>query len=104
LNKIEARCNAAMPGPWRAVPRSSDGHVGYFLGAEIEPLEQPVRGQFAYMPDAEFIAAARTDVPRLVAEIRRLRAALAAPALALDGEALAAAVEDDCGALLDGAL
>lgn len=83
LNAIEARAAAATPGPWwvyddgrsagvvngdgstyhrpyRAMICGGDAHEGYFDG-----------------PDADFIAHARTDVPALVAEVRRLTQLLA---------------------------
>jgi len=82
IESIEARANAATPGPWVrigdsigadvkkctcGVPRSVYGHES---GCGIDgPL---ITG--AAIPDAEFIAAAREDVPALVAEVERLRA------------------------------
>lgn len=72
LDAIEARANAATPGPWRVwyssttiaaieaadrwIVEGSDGHAIYIASA-----------------DAAFIGAARTDVPALVAEVRRLQ-------------------------------
>lgn len=67
LKAIEARTEAATPGPWEQD-----------LGSVKSP--HAVRGVLpAYVcgiasdQDATFIAAARTDVPDLVAEVRRLR-------------------------------
>ena len=64
LAAIKARCAAATPGPWR-LSRSEEiicGDDMYLIdGGGIAPS------------DAEFIAAARTDVPALVAEVVRLR-------------------------------
>ena len=74
LQAIKARCDAATPGPWNAVPRATEGYVDGFLGAEIEGPPDAQRGQFARMEDAEFIAHAREDIPALVAEIEQLRA------------------------------
>ena len=69
LDAIEARVNAATDGPWEAYP---DGLVW----TKVPRIGDPVSG--SVLPeDAEFIAAARTDVPALVAEVRRLRAVLA---------------------------
>ena len=74
LAAIEARMPAVYDGPWYVQP-ADDGRwlVGY-------PTDNPKAGLIATVPDygehlAEFIAAARTDVPALVAEVRRLRAA-----------------------------
>ncbi|HSN19768.1 MAG TPA: hypothetical protein VLS49_03775 [Usitatibacter sp.] len=86
LDAIEARANAATPGPWRierdeldesfsdeeqeqAFPRSIGpiatwDHV--LLGVKGEEVRQ-------IEADAAFVAAAREDVPALVAEVRRLR-------------------------------
>jgi hypothetical protein len=65
LNEIEARANLASDGPW---------------------AQHPIHRKAVHMPgegwipdtnaDAEFIAHARTDVPRLVARVRELEAAL----------------------------
>ena len=65
LDAIEARAHAATPGPWR--PAGPDGDAVAQMGSarRIRSLE-----------DAAFIAAARTDVPALLAEVRRLRASL----------------------------
>ncbi len=100
LSEIERRASVASPGPWR--PQSHrDSPPG-----RIEPLTQPVvrgpaplggsrriagvgcgnnaswrRGRPTPQreqeeADAAFIAAAREDVPALLAEVRRLRAEL----------------------------
>lgn len=58
LAEIEARANAATPGPWK---------IGGLRRLQMGLMEQ----------DADFVTAARTDVPALVAEVRRLLAALA---------------------------
>jgi len=141
LQEIEARANAATPGPWRSggfygLGRVQDGdHAGWVLGGAFpigrcafcarapEPCSATVmhRGEYDAAPrayhahwiaaepgegwqgissdavalaitgnydydrggvcstpeDSAFIAHARTDVPDLVAEVRRLTAALA---------------------------
>lgn len=76
LDAIEARANAATPGPW-----FNDSHEIYagentdipamseWIGETCDP-RRPDHGA----ANAEFVAAARTDVPALVAEIRRLTA------------------------------
>ena len=68
---IEQRANAATPGPW-AIYRdetwmvvSIDATNGAVVAPEGDNLILSVT-------DAEFIAAARTDIPALIAEIRRL--------------------------------
>lgn len=72
LARLEALAAAATPGPWteRLDETRPDWRRVYGEGRDI-----------AYMPpwattvepDAAFIAAARTAVPKLVAEVRRLR-------------------------------
>lgn len=75
LAEIEARASAATPGPW--VCRSEDGY-DYDV---IDPSGRRVFsdgsacGEYGADidldgPDAAFIMAARTDVPRLVAALR----------------------------------
>ncbi|MEH0552538.1 hypothetical protein [Streptomyces sp. B21-101] len=79
LDDIETRANAATPGPW-----CTDSWEIY-QGTEYEPglsmwIGETCRGTTDLeqdRADAAFVAAARTDVPALLAEIRRLRAELA---------------------------
>ena len=75
---IEGRVNAATAGPWKSYVEGRD-HTsgsnfiatgeGQHRGADLELIG-------ASIADQDFIAAARTDVPRLVAEIRLLRSGL----------------------------
>jgi len=93
LDVIEARADAATAGPWwwdedEFMWRLHGVH-GTISGNDWIP-EQVLNHQIAKAPkqgtsyaeywperaDADFIAAARTDVPALVAEVRRLRMAL----------------------------
>lgn len=81
LKEIEARAKAAEAGPWdidllddrvEAVGRKATDHGGenaWVLLSDGSPYTLD-------RADAEFIAHARQDVPDLVAEVRRLRAAL----------------------------
>lgn len=81
LDAIEARCNAATAGPWE---------LGKGYGAVVSP-NQPVRdvhdsfesidayggllvGESFHVADSVFVAAAREDVPALVARVRELEA------------------------------
>ena len=68
LDEIEARANAATEGPWEA---DGSAHV---LTADNTPAfvarcADP-DGSDAGVPDAAFIAHARTDVPALVSVVR----------------------------------
>jgi len=74
LQAIETRCNQTQPGPWKAYIEDRDHEsgnsfimtgVGDFRGEDIEPLG-------ATDADFDFIAAAKQDIPRLIAEIREL--------------------------------
>jgi hypothetical protein len=65
LQAIEARANAATPGPWQLTGGRDE--VYDIIGDGRDVVQQVLS------PDAEFIASARTDVPALVAEVRRLR-------------------------------
>jgi hypothetical protein len=74
LREIEQRCKAASAGPWRQANAESryvqtpDDEQGIY-SIRVSPTRR--------LADATFIAHARTDTPLLLAEVRRLRAALA---------------------------
>ncbi len=83
LDAIEARAEAATPGPWTARLRDdmweiNDGSGSNFVSI-VESCWLPDdcdAGQYGGIPDvddARFIAHARTDVPALVAELRVAR-------------------------------
>jgi hypothetical protein len=65
LDAVQARADAATPGPWRL----TDGGWGEFVqdseGRELWALRHTPE-----VADAEFVAHARTDVPLLVAALR----------------------------------
>ena len=74
LNEIEARANAATPGPWEAAgwdvrtKITADDQRGYLI-TSCQPSAFPENGA----ANTEFLSHARTDVPALVAEVRRLQ-------------------------------
>lgn len=68
LDAIEARANAATPGPWEHGADKNGGVRDIYA-----PDDTHITGGALYA-DAVFLAYARTDVPLLVAEVRRLRA------------------------------
>lgn len=99
LAEIEARAKAATEGPWWvheddqrqdrdidddgywhklliANPGEIDGHLPYYI-AEIDLLSCGDDGNAVDYVNATFIAHARTDITKLLAEVRRLRAAQA---------------------------
>jgi hypothetical protein len=82
LDEVEARANAATEGPWRALTSGRRGgdHWHVTDSDQSIALIHASDGEDEDMrePDAEFIAHARTDVPALVAEVRRLRAKVVA--------------------------
>jgi hypothetical protein len=89
LDTIDAQEKAATPAPWLAYHRhvdctsADDEHN--FLGLEIHGPPEPVlRGHYAKAADANFIAAARRNVPQLVALLREACEVLALAAAAGD--------------------
>ncbi len=74
LTAIEGRANAATLGPWAT---HDQGRYDYSIcrdhgDSTCQPLFERI-GPVDNCIDGVFIAAARTDVPALVAEVRRLR-------------------------------
>jgi hypothetical protein len=89
LTAIEARASAATSGPWSvaenkyrdyavAIPEPRFAAMWIVQGVYEcdDPYDDCQGNVLRALRDAEFIAHAREDVPRLVAEVRRLRAAL----------------------------
>lgn len=78
LTEIVIRANEATPGPWHEGHIDTDtcvhiGDYGWVAAGPNRPEYDVDSDQGR--ADAEFIAHARSDVPELVAEVRRLRAA-----------------------------
>jgi hypothetical protein len=80
LAEIKARAEAATPGPWRAERSLCNPGIRDAAGTEREgwDFQGPLSlgdGECPYytQEDATFIAAARADVPALVAEVERAR-------------------------------
>jgi hypothetical protein len=82
LAAIEARAKAATSGPWVRVAIESYHNDEMAFCVKSVPTGHDIASNQTYYPDAVtpenqlFIAHARTDVPALVAEVRRLRKAL----------------------------
>lgn len=95
LDAIEARANAATPGPWG---HYSTGSYVYATRTKVCQLEDPWIANGNQRNDAAFIAHAREDVPALIAEVRRLREELAvAEGRAAQGAYLVAVIHGDGG-------
>jgi hypothetical protein len=91
LNDIEARINAATPGPWMRKTELASHIVYVDNAAPNDGTSSPLwNAEWATEADGEFTAHARTDVPALLAEVRRLRTESAAVAAFLDEQDRAA--------------
>lgn len=75
LDEIEARANAATPGPWRDQHHECSEVWGPAPDSQTHSMQiaRIGRAQFDVL-NAAFIAAARTDVPTLIARVRELEA------------------------------
>ena len=84
LDAIEARAEAATPGPWHTQvttacfdviqggDRHTDNRYISMMGVDSDP-DGDFRDYSESNADADFIAYARTDIPALVAELRAAR-------------------------------
>lgn len=77
LARIQRVCGAATPGPWTAHVEGRDFDSG---SSFIETAASDLELSGASAADYDFIASARQDLPRLLAEVRALRAALSGSA------------------------
>ncbi len=85
LDRLQAICDAATAGPWEVADCGLKGEVPEVIRREPDgdwaPIAvfEDVNGQW-WCPDYEqnrpFIAASRTAMPLLIAEVRRLRGAI----------------------------
>ncbi len=78
LDAIEGRSNAATKGPWQSYVEGRD-HLGgsnVIVTGGLDDRSPDIEIANVSNADQDFIAHSRQDVPRLVAEVRRLRAAL----------------------------
>lgn len=74
LDAIEARADAAHIGPWDVGPPGEDGEIWVESDYNVDGGCPIFGGDESMLHNLEFAAHARTDVPRLVAEVRRLQA------------------------------
>lgn len=74
IDEIKSRLEKASPGPWRVTSTSKRHQTG---GDYIPDCDDwVVVSIFERKEDAYFVAHAREDIPRLVAEVERLREGL----------------------------
>ncbi len=71
-DKIEARAEAATPGPWGEDPEG----IGYVMGGDPTDIKTNVITSDRSLDDLVFIALARTDVPKLLANRKELKAVI----------------------------
>jgi hypothetical protein len=76
IEAIDIRVNAATPGPWHSSVEGRDHESG---SSFIRTAGDDIELCGGTVADQDFIAHARQDVPRLIAEIRRLRTLLSVP-------------------------
>jgi hypothetical protein len=87
LVEIEKRVSSASPGPWKAYVEGRDhdsGDTFIMIGEGAQRQDDMYVFQSHAGPtrietsdaDLDFIAEARQDIPRLLAEIRKLKAEL----------------------------
>jgi hypothetical protein len=70
IEAIKARCEQATAGPWRSFIEKRDKFSGSdFIRTAVEDIY--LSG--ATIADYDFIAHARQDIPRLIAEMELLR-------------------------------
>ncbi|MFL6623839.1 MAG: hypothetical protein ACJ8NR_14730 [Sulfurifustis sp.] len=78
LEAIETRYKRASPAPWRSMIEGRDHSSGssFIMTGSADARGNDIELSGATDADQEFIAHARQDIPRLVAEIKRLRSLL----------------------------
>lgn len=75
LAAIRDRCEAATEGPWEKITERPGGRLWQNIRVVAFDGKYTICGD-TVIADAEFIAAARTDVPALLDEIERMRGLL----------------------------
>lgn len=74
LERLEELCSRATPGPWKVRQEFGRSLTPY---GDVFMLCAADLGEEASLNNAAFIVAARTALPALLAEVRRLQAELA---------------------------
>jgi hypothetical protein len=73
LKEIEKRLQNATPGPWKSYIEGRDHTSGSNFIRTNNGTSNDIELLGATLEDQDFIAAARQDVPLLLAEVRRLQ-------------------------------
>ena len=78
LAEMKALCDAATPGPWKTdvyyvVGQVKEGRPGGEVIVECHTTAHSIAAKVNHIANARSIAAARTDLPRLIEEVERLR-------------------------------
>lgn len=71
LKEIEDRCNKATKGPWKSMIEGRDHTSGdsfIMTSGEDIYISNPL-----FDNNQDFIASAKQDIPKLIAEIRKLK-------------------------------
>ena len=71
LKEIEERCNKSTKGPWKSIIEGRDQTSGSsFIMTDGEDIyiSNPL-----FDNNQDFIASAKQDIPKLIAEIRKLK-------------------------------
>jgi hypothetical protein len=78
LAEMQARCDAATDAPWTSFTNSclDSPRPSLVWGKPYPSGHMPTLADYQTQGNAQFIAAARTDLPRCIEEIKRLREAL----------------------------
>lgn len=78
IRAIRARCDAATKAPWESFVEGRDHNGGdsFIRTGGLDDSSPDLYVAGGTTQDQDFIAHARQDVPRLLAEVERLRAAL----------------------------
>lgn len=78
IEEIKQRSKSARPGPWKSYIEGRDHESGsnfIMVGEGASRSEDDIELHGATDEDQDFIAHAREDIPALIAEIERLKAA-----------------------------
>ncbi|WP_292213054.1 hypothetical protein [Mesorhizobium sp.] len=81
LQEMETRAAAAQAGTWKSWVEGRDFLSGsnFIQTGQGADRGEDIEMTGATVADQDFMAAARQDVPRLIAEVRRLRSLLNRP-------------------------